>query len=81
MLGTLARVLGASVAALAPIALALAWLGERWHRGAAYEAMTVAVGAVVALAVGFVAMRALRVEELGAVEETARAIRGRIGGR
>jgi len=35
MLGTLARVLGASVAALAPIALALAWLGERWHRGAA----------------------------------------------
>jgi len=81
MLGTLARVLGASVAALAPIALALAWLGERWHRGAAYEAVTVAAGAVVALAVGFFAMRALRVEELGAVEETARAIRGRVGGK
>jgi len=81
MLATLARVLAASVLAMAPCAIALAWLGERWHRGAAYELVTVAAGAGVALVLGYAAMRALRVEELGAVEDTARAIRGRIGGR
>jgi putative peptidoglycan lipid II flippase len=81
MLATLARVLAASVLAMAPCAIALAWLGERWHHGAAYELVTVAVGAGVALVLGYAAMRALRVEELGAVEETARAIRGRLGGR
>jgi putative peptidoglycan lipid II flippase len=81
MLATLARVLVASVLAMAPCAIALAWLGERWHRGAAYELVTVAAGAGVALVLGYAAMRALRVEELSAVEDTARAIRGRIGGR
>lgn len=81
MLATLGRVLVASVAALAPCAIALAWVGERWHRGAALEGATVAAGAAVALVLGYAAMRALRVEELGAVEETARAIRGRLGGR
>jgi putative peptidoglycan lipid II flippase len=81
MLATLGRVLAASALALAPVALALAWLGERWHRGAAIEAVVVAAGATVALALGYVAMRALRVEELGALEATARAVRGRLGGR
>jgi len=81
MLATLARVSVASVAALAPCAIALAWLGERWHRGAALEGATVAAGAAVALVLGYVALRTMRVAELGAVEETARAIRGRLGGR
>ena len=81
MLDTLGRVLTSSAVALAPCAFVLAWLGERWHRGAAYEAATVAAGAVVAVVIGYAGMRVLRVEELGALEETGRAIRGRIGGR
>jgi len=35
----------------------------------------------VAVVIGYAGMRVLRVEELGALEETGRAIRGRIGGR
>ena len=81
MLFTLGRVTGASVLALTPVAFALLWLGERWHRGVAAEAITVAVGALVALVLGYAALRALRVEELGALEDTARAIGGRLGGR
>jgi putative peptidoglycan lipid II flippase len=81
MLATLARVSVASLLALAPCALALAWLGDAWHRGAAAEAVTVAAGMAVSLALGYAALRWLRVEELGAVEETARAIRARLGGR
>jgi putative peptidoglycan lipid II flippase len=81
MLATLVRVSVASVAALAPCALALVWLGERWHHGAGIEGATVAAGGIVALVLGYAALRAMRVEELGAVEETARAIRGRLGGR
>jgi putative peptidoglycan lipid II flippase len=81
MLATLGRVLAASAIALAPCALALVLLGEKWHRGFAFEAVTVAAGAGAALALGYGAMRAMRVEELMAVEETARTIYGRIGGR
>ena len=81
MFATLARVLAASAAALTPCALGLALLGERWHGGAAMEALTVGAGAVVALVLGYAALRLLRVEELGAVEETTRAIRARLGGR
>jgi putative peptidoglycan lipid II flippase len=81
ILVTLGRVLVASVVTLAPCALALWLLGERWHHGAAREALTVALSAVVALALGYPTMRAMRVEELSAVEDAARAIRGRIAGR
>ena len=81
MVATFVRVAVASIAALAPCALALFWLGERWHHGAVYEAATVAAGALVALVLGYVTMRAMRVEELGAVEDTARMIRGRVGGK
>jgi putative peptidoglycan lipid II flippase len=81
ILGTLARVLAASALALAPVAAALLWLGERWHRGVATEALMVAAGGVIALALGYVALRALRVEELGALEGAARSVRGRIAGR
>ena len=81
MLATLARVLAASLIALLPVALALWWLGERWHRSVAYQGVTVAGGLAVALVLGYAALRTLRVEELGALEEIARAIRGRLGRR
>ena len=81
MVATLARVTGASIVALAPSALALAWLGERWHGGVGMEAALVATSLAAAIALGYPAMRALRVEELAAVEDAARAILGRLGGR
>ena len=81
MLATLTRVLAASALGVAPCALGLAWLGERWHRGAGLEAPVVAAGAAVALACSYAAMRALRVSELGAVDEIARTLRARFTGR
>jgi putative peptidoglycan lipid II flippase len=81
MIGTLARVTVASVIALAPSALAIVWLRGRWHGGVAQEAALVAGSLASAIVLGYFAMRALRVAELGALEDAARAIRGRITGR
>jgi putative peptidoglycan lipid II flippase len=74
MMGTLARVVAAAALALLPSALALAWLGERWHRGALPEAAVVGGGLVVAGAIGWAALRALRVEELKAFESLAASL-------
>jgi putative peptidoglycan lipid II flippase len=68
ILTTLTRVLIASLLALLPCALALAWLGERWHTGWIAEAAVVAGSLVVAVTLGWIALRRLGVEELGALE-------------
>ncbi|HEY2955990.1 MAG TPA: murein biosynthesis integral membrane protein MurJ [Candidatus Eisenbacteria bacterium] len=81
MLATLGRVLAASLLAVAPCALALAGLAGAWHRGLRTELAVVGAAAALALVLGYGAMRALKVEELSAVEETVRALRSRLTGR
>ena len=77
--GSALRVAAAAAFALAPCALALHALGERWHRGWLAELGVVAAGGVAALALGWFALRALRVEELGALEALAGGAVRRLG--
>ena len=81
MLATVLRVGGASALAVAPGAAGLWLLGDAWHRGVAVEAATVAASALLAAALGYVAMRALGVEELRAIEDLARSAARRLSGR
>jgi putative peptidoglycan lipid II flippase len=77
MLRTLTRVLAATAIGLAPCAFALLWLGERWHGGWTRELGIVGGGFAIAIVLMFAAMRWLRVEELSAVSDLARAMRDR----
>ena len=77
--GTALRVAAAAAFALAPCALALRALGGRWHAGWGPELATVAAGALAALAFGWFALRALRVEELAALESLAASVARRLG--
>ncbi|HKQ59841.1 MAG TPA: murein biosynthesis integral membrane protein MurJ [Candidatus Polarisedimenticolaceae bacterium] len=65
---TFARVSAAAAAALAPCAVGLWALGERWHRGAVVEGAVVAGGVLLAGGVGFAALKLLRVTELETFE-------------
>ncbi len=58
----------------------LVMLGERWHGGAVREGAVVGTGLVVAVLVTYSAMKLLRVEELNALDDLLRALRGRFGG-
>jgi putative peptidoglycan lipid II flippase len=78
---TLVRVGLAAGIGCALCALALARLGGAWHGGWLPELAVVGGGFVVAVVAGFLAMRALGVEELSAVDEVVRALRGRLGAR
>lgn len=77
--GTVARVFAAAAVVAAACLLALAWLGDRWHRGAALEGALVAGAIVVCLPLGYALMRLMRVEELHLVEDLARAVARRLG--
>jgi putative peptidoglycan lipid II flippase len=81
MLGTLARVTLAAALACGACAIAMRFLGERWHGGLAREAATTLGGALLALVVGYGAMKVLRVEELATVEDLARGLVRRLRGR
>ena len=58
-----------SAIGLAPSGIALWLLGERWHGGWAREASLVAASLVTSLALGWWAMRLLKVRELPALEQ------------
>ena len=73
MLNTIVRVFLAAGVAVAVCGLGLAALGDRWHRGFAVEAVVVLGFLVVALVLGYAAMKLLRVEELTTVEALARS--------
>ena len=77
MLRVTVRVLLASVAATAACAAGLALAGDRWHAGWRVEALVVAAGAALALAIGYGVMRWLRVEELAVVETLAGSLAAR----
>ena len=81
MLNTLWRVTAASLIAALPCAVGLALAAGRWERGTIAAAIEVLAGLLVALAVGYGAMRLLRVEELATVEALGAALRRRLTGR
>jgi putative peptidoglycan lipid II flippase len=81
MMSTALRVASASAVAAGVCAAGLALLGPRAHGRWLTEAAVVAGSLAVALPAGWAAMKALRVEELGAAEEIARALRSRLLGR
>src|SRR5262249_41810408 len=77
MLRSLLRLLVASAFTGALLAIGLAALGDVSGRGVAFRALVVAGGAAGALVVGGVAMRLLRVEELGLLGGLVRSTRAR----
>ncbi|HET7225649.1 MAG TPA: murein biosynthesis integral membrane protein MurJ [Candidatus Eisenbacteria bacterium] len=79
ILSTLLRVLIASGLIAAACWALLDVLGNRWHHGFAREGLAVGAGFVIAVGVGWVAMRVMRVEELHAVHELARGLARRFG--
>jgi putative peptidoglycan lipid II flippase len=81
MLNTAVRVAASAVIAVLPGLLLLRWADTRLGGGTVAAAIEVAVGAALALAIGYGAMRALRVEELGTVEALFAAVRRRTIGR
>ena len=78
---TIARVLAASLVPCGLLFGALVLLGERWHRGLVVEAGVVLAALAIALALGWAAMKALRVEELAAAEGAAAALGKKLTGR
>jgi putative peptidoglycan lipid II flippase len=81
MAGALARILAASVATAALLALALRALGDITTRGVLLRAGVVAGGGVLSLGVLLLGFRLLRVDELAMVAELGRSLRGRMGRR
>jgi putative peptidoglycan lipid II flippase len=81
MLNTAVRVAASAVIAVLPGLLLLRWVDARLGGGTVAAAIEVAAGAALALAIGYGAMRALRVEELGTVEALFAAVRRRMIGR
>jgi hypothetical protein len=74
------RVTLASLVVCGAGALALAALGERWHRGFAIEALTVLASFALSAAALFLMMRALRVTELETVTGLVASLRARFLG-
>lgn len=79
MAATLVRVGLASALVGASLAFALARLGDRWHRSLPLELACVAGAALAALALGWLAMRLLRVEELAVAQDLAKGVARRLG--
>jgi putative peptidoglycan lipid II flippase len=80
MLGALARILLASAAVGALLALGLRAVGDLTTRGIAVRFGVVAGAGVLSLGLLLGALRLLRVEELALVGELVRSVRGRFGG-
>jgi putative peptidoglycan lipid II flippase len=80
MLRSLGRILLASAAVGALLALALARLGDLTTRGITVRLAAVAGGGVISLLLLALALRLLRVEELALVGELWRSVRARMGG-
>jgi putative peptidoglycan lipid II flippase len=81
MLQSLVRVSLAGIVMLAVCALLLLVLGDSWTRSLPAAALLVAGSLLLGLAVTYLAMRALGVEELAAVDDLARSLRSRLTGR
>jgi putative peptidoglycan lipid II flippase len=79
ILRTFVRTGTAALLATGPIAATLFALGDRWHRGAGLEGVTVVAGLVVAAGIGALAMRLMRVEELATFASLADGLRRRLG--
>jgi putative peptidoglycan lipid II flippase len=79
MSGSLVRILAASAATAALLALALRVLGDITARGVLFRAGVVAGGGVLSLGVLLLGLRLLRVDELAMVAELGRSLRGRFG--
>jgi len=77
--GAAVRVAAAAAFALVPCALALRALDGRWHAGVLAELGVVAAGLLASLVLGWFALRALRVEELGALESIVASVVRRLG--
>jgi putative peptidoglycan lipid II flippase len=81
MLRTALRVGGAAVLVCGLNGAALWALEDRWHGGFVAEAVVVATSLLVAVPLGWLALRLLKVEELAAAEAAAAALRRRVLGR
>ncbi len=79
MLRSAVRVALASLAAVGACGGGLWLSADRWHGRVLPELAVVAAGAALALPLGWIAMKALRVEELKAAEDVGRAVLGRFG--
>ncbi len=73
------RVLVASALVAAVLVPALRLLGDRWRAGHLAELATLAVGLSVGGALGWLALRALRVEETAVLADLARGLRRKLG--
>lgn len=78
MAATFFKVLAASAVAGALVGAALAALGGRWHGRLGAELAVVGVGLAAIAALAWAAMKALKVEELGAAEATVAALGRRL---
>ena len=78
ILRTVLRVALAGALAALPCALALGALAGRWEGRVLTEGAVVALGFALALAVGYGALKLLRVEETRTAEDLARLIAGRL---
>jgi putative peptidoglycan lipid II flippase len=81
MLRTLFKVTAAGSLVAVVCALGIAVLGPHARRSLAVEMLVVAAGLVVGGGGVYLAMKALRVEELAAVDDLLRSLRARLGGR
>ena len=79
ILRTALRATLAAALALAPVAIGLWLVASRWHAGAIAEGLTVTVGFVLALALGWLTMRWLRVEEAATLGSLAAGLRRKLG--
>lgn len=81
MLATFFKVLVAGGLASGLCALGVAWSGDAWHGGWVREAIAVAAGFALVLAVSAGLMKLMRVEEIGALGGIIGAVRRRLTGR
>jgi putative peptidoglycan lipid II flippase len=81
MVETIARVLFASLVPCGLLFAALLAMRDRWHGSLLVEAAVVAAGIAIALPLGWLMMKAMRVAELEAAENAAGALVRRFTGR
>ena len=81
ILSTALRVTLASAVVMAVLFLGLAWLGPRWHTGLVAEASTVGAALVLALLLGWPALKLFGVEERSALADLGRSVSRRLRGR
>jgi putative peptidoglycan lipid II flippase len=78
---TIVRVLAASLVPCGLLFVALLAMRDRWHGSLLGEAAVVAAGLAIALPLGWLMMKAMRVEELAAAEGAAAALGNKLTGR